>query len=288
MRLIHLSDPHFGAEDARIARETIDHVRQFEPDAVIVTGDFSMSARRSELSAARQWLSCLPRPCLVVPGNHDIPKHNHAFDRFFRPFHRYRKFISPELECLLDLDRARIVGLNSCRPFGWTLDWSQGRLDAEQCRRLQTAFAADDPRLRIAFWHHPVIAPPANPRALVQPLARVKRAIARARVDLLLGGHFHQSYVLTLPCGGEDCWSPVVSQVSTATSIRRQGEPNGFHVCEFSSSGDALHVLRYLWTGVGFEQVDQVELNRDPRRGWTRLTPASQSGRLGTDVISPA
>ena len=69
----------------------------------------------------------------------------------------------------------------------------------------------------------------------------------------VLSGHFHISYAqaLQLP-GGMVPKSCVLSSVSTATSHRLKGEPNGFHVID----GDAGSIVieDWAWSGSVYQE----------------------------------
>jgi 3',5'-cyclic AMP phosphodiesterase CpdA len=273
MRIAHLSDPHFGAHDDAVAAAVPEMLRSLKVTAVVVSGDFTMSGRKAEYARACEWLSSLPTPRLIVPGNHDIPKHNQPYHRFFAPFRRFREQLADDLNPVLDLPEARIVGLNSSRPYGWYLDWSRGRLNEQQLQRLVEAFdGVPEKHLRIAVFHHPTIALPENRRALICPLEEIKAALAAARIDVVMGGHFHQSYLMELPGMEQRPWQTVASQVSTVTSTRLQGEPQGFHVLEYG--GDELAGERYTWDGERFVHSDTVRFHRSIRTGWTRMVAA--------------
>ena len=91
MRILHLSDPHFGAADPLVASAFLAKAEKIAPDVTILSGDLTMRARWPELADAKAFVERLPRPRLVIPGNHDIPALNQPFDRFFAPFKRYRQ-----------------------------------------------------------------------------------------------------------------------------------------------------------------------------------------------------
>ena len=273
MRIAHLSDPHFGAHDPRIVGAIPSTIRRLRVNAVIVSGDFTMSGRHAEYRLARDWLASLPEPRLIIPGNHDIPKINQPYDRFFAPFRRYQHYLGETLSPVLELPEGRAIGFNSSRPFGWYFDWSRGRLNVEQITRLRRGFDdVPENRARIAVFHHPTIALPENTRSLVAPLREITQALSRAKVDVVMGGHFHQSYLMELPGMEGTPWQTVASQVSTVTSTRLQGEPQGFHVLEFS--GEELAGERHTWDGGSFVHTETLRFRRNPRTGWSRLLAA--------------
>jgi 3',5'-cyclic AMP phosphodiesterase CpdA len=247
-RLLHYSDPHFGACDSTIARAAVAMAREIAPDLTVVSGDFSMRGRRAEFQAAADWLSLLPKPVLTVPGNHDVPGLNQPIDRFFSPFRRYRKFISGIEEPTLELgDMATLVSANSSTPFGLHVDWSRGFLGPVQLLATESAFAEVDPgHLRVFTMHHPVVGQGGRKGALVSPMGLVSGMLERARVDLVLAGHLHQSRVCLFPETKENSARRlVVSQAPSICSTRLKGEPNGFHLIELES--DSITIGRWRW-----------------------------------------
>ncbi|MBZ6378452.1 MULTISPECIES: metallophosphoesterase family protein [Pacificimonas] len=83
-RIFHVSDLHFGAEDPEALAWFAACVRKEQPDAVVVTGDITQMAKRSEFAAAADYLRDLAAPVTVEPGNHDLPYVN-LFEPFSRP-----------------------------------------------------------------------------------------------------------------------------------------------------------------------------------------------------------
>ena len=83
-RIVHLSDIHFGRVDQAVVERVIEKVNEIFPDVVVVSGDLTQRAKTAEFLEAKRFLEKLPKPQIVVPGNHDVPLYN-VFDRFFRP-----------------------------------------------------------------------------------------------------------------------------------------------------------------------------------------------------------
>ncbi|WP_193213705.1 metallophosphoesterase family protein [Luteolibacter marinus] len=259
IRLLHLSDPHFGAADPLVADRFIETARSLAPDFTFVSGDLTMRARRAELRAARAFVGKLPQPQLVIPGNHDIPALNQPFDRFFRPFHRYRGSFGHELEPELRARGIHAVGMNSNQAFGFHANWSEGRLSRETLARAEERLAAQETGLRVLMLHHPLLGPPEHDREVVKPLPELLSLIARQQVDLVLCGHFHRSHLAALPAGAG--WHTVVSQAATVCSTRLQGEPQGFHVIEWS--GDRLDITRHRFAATRFAEDAHFTFRRD-------------------------
>jgi predicted MPP superfamily phosphohydrolase len=72
LRVAQLSDLHVGPRAAPAAvRAAIAQANAFEPDLVVLTGDY-LSRRRSDVAAMRDHLGGLRGPVLAVLGNHDV------------------------------------------------------------------------------------------------------------------------------------------------------------------------------------------------------------------------
>ncbi len=245
-RLLHYSDPHFGAFDPRIARAATEFATSLEPDLTVVSGDFSMRGRRFEFEQARAWLEKLPQPLLTIPGNHDVPGLNHLTDRFLSPFRRYRKYISETEEPSMQLgDIGALTTANSSTPFGLHLDWSRGFLSPFQGQAISSFFdAIPAGQMRVFGMHHPVIGSGHKERALVSPMPLVEDLFQNCGIDLILAGHFHQSSICLFPAD-DASRHIVVSQAPSICSTRLKGEPNGFHVLTLDRDTIAIELWRW-------------------------------------------
>lgn len=242
MRLAHLSDLHFGAIEPGLPEQLREALIRAAPDLVIVSGDLSQTGSASELREARKFLDSVPIPQLVVPGNHDLPRGWRIWDRFRRPWHHYRKIVSSDLEPIRTGPELLVIGTNSARSAGWNTDWSRGRISQNQIDRIRQACAAAPPdALRVLAVHHPPAGPELGTRrALLGRRGLFFEAISQAGIDLVLSGHFHTSYAIPVSLPGPDARNCLLSVTSTATSHRRKGEPNGFHLIEGGTSRLAI------------------------------------------------
>ncbi len=263
-RILHLSDPHFGASDPAVAAAFLTQAAGLAPDLTILSGDLTMRARSAELSAARYFVDRLPRPRLVIPGNHDIPALNQPFERFFAPFRRYRQAIAENLEPTYTAPGLHVVSVNSSKPFGLHADWSTGRLTREGLQRLDGRLSGAPGAFRVLVLHHPLLAPEGHGRAVVQPLDQLLSRLGKYRVDLVLCGHFHKSHLAT--AGPDASWQSIVSQAATVCSTRLQGEPQGFHLIRLL--GDRVEVDRHVYEGGSFDLRCTFSFVRG-EAGWT-------------------
>ena len=276
MRLVHISDLHFGAVVPDLPDALRSAIMEARPDLVAVSGDLTMRGLKEEFQEARAFLDSIPFPKVVVPGNHDVQGTWKIWERFLSPWKNYKEIVDQNLEPEWQAPGICVLGANSARPAGWYLDWSRGRVSRRQMARLAIPFKkTGDEVLRVLVVHHPPSAPPGGtPRHLIGRLSEFSSAVNLAGVDLVLSGHFHMSYAQILPLrAGKHSRSCVFSSVSTATSHRLKGEPNGFHVIE----GDAseLSIRDWGWNGVRYLERRTWEFRSGPERDWSMVRAAA-------------
>jgi len=250
-RIAHLTDVHFGATDPLVVAGLIAELNAFPPDLVVISGDLTMGARRSEFRAARQFIDSLPAPVLSVPGNHDITPYR-LVERFFVPYARWHEAISPETEPVWTDSRVAVLGLNTARRMSRHLDWSRGRVTGFGLRRLVARLAALPAGLvRIVVAHHPLLPPEGEvSRQVAGNAARALAAFAAQNVRLVLAGHLHRSYARLSAPGGS---GPLIVQGGSATSIRLRGEPNAYNRVTVFGDG-MVRIEGRIWTGAGWAQ----------------------------------
>ena len=244
-RIAHITDLHFGAEDPAVVAALHDELNADPPDLVAVSGDLTQGARLSEFQDARAFLDGLASPVLAVPGNHDISPYN-LVERFTDPYRRWRRMICAETAPIWRNDGVAVLGLNSARRMGLSVDWSRGRVTAARLRRLLRELDALPAAVtRIVVMHHPLLPPEGAPDMPVAGgAATALRALAARNVSLVLAGHLHRGYArIASPTG-----RPLVVQGATATSVRLRGEPNAYNQITIGANGEATIRVR-SWDG---------------------------------------
>jgi 3',5'-cyclic AMP phosphodiesterase CpdA len=267
-RIIHMSDIHFGTVDMAAANCVIAKVNELKPDVVVVSGDLTQRARSSEFKAARAFLDALPRPQIVVPGNHDIPAHN-LLARFLTPLEKYQRYITKNLTPTYFDDELAIVGLNTAR----SLVIKGGRVNEEQVDFVRSRLCnLDDGLLKVVVTHHPFDLPANSPHSDVVGRAEMAmEAIASCGGDVLMAGHLHVSHIDTtakryeLSQGG----NALVIQAGTATSSRVRGEPHSFNLVEFSHPVLSIERYESRQTGEPFSVAEKKEYSKSGT-GWIR------------------
>lgn len=203
-------------------------MRLIEPDLVAVSGDLTQRARPQEFEQARRFLDTLPKPQIVVPGNHDVPMHN-VVARFSGALDNYRRYISEELEPYYRDEEIAIIGLNTAR----SLTIKGGRVNHRQIARVdETLGDLPGNLIKIIVTHHPFDLPETyGDNRLVGRAQKAMSQFARRGVDLYLAGHFHLSHcgptAERYKFGG---YSAVFVQAGTACSTRGRGESNSFNI----------------------------------------------------------
>ncbi|ALM82932.1 metallophosphoesterase [Bordetella sp. N] len=232
-RVLHISDTHFGTEQAPVVQALLTLARELRPDLVVLSGDITQRARARQFAAARQFVSELGFPVLAIPGNHDIPLFNIAA-RLFNPYGGYKRAMGVTLEPVFSSDALLVIGLNTTRPGRHKNGEVSQRQVERVCARLRQARPG---QLRMVVVHQPV-------RAIVDTDVSnllIGRELAvpawvAAGADLVLGGHIHLPYVVPLGAATERrAW---VVQAGTALSHRvRGGIPNSVNVLEYPGAG---------------------------------------------------
>lgn len=258
--IAHLSDLHFGRELPSIIDGLLSSLDELNPELIIISGDLTQRAKHREFKDAQAFLNQLKQPYMIIPGNHDLSMYR-LWERFMYPWRKWRKYISSDLEPVVQKNGFTAAGVNTARRIGFYLDLSRGRISQSQINQVCQVFkqTADD-SLNIVVAHHPFWLPQSSlNRSLVGNRDNALQAFSEAGVDLILGGHVHLAYV-------EPVNGMIVSHAGTTTSHRLiANQPNSFNVIK----GDRHELMmeQMEWTGHAFECVEPNRFMRTDR-GW--------------------
>jgi 3',5'-cyclic AMP phosphodiesterase CpdA len=265
LRLLHVSDLHFGRSSVAAQVEGVQRIYESEKfDAIVVSGDLSQRTRTREFVRAGEFLQAARRhaPVLVVPGNHDTAWWMAPMGIGSVPamYDRYRKHVIDELEPVLHVPGATIVGLNSAqgiRPFTLTArprDLSVvGALRTEQWAKAKREFDGAQPgELRVLVFHHNLLRGELSNRWGLSSRARGVTSAAATGADLVLCGHDHQADVESLDVNGKRM---VVACASTLTTRVRGGGPGSINIIDVDEKTIQVSVLQWSGESRSFARV---------------------------------
>lgn len=267
-RLVHISDIHFGKADYAMAKMVQIKVTELTPNLLIISGDLTQRARSAQFIEARRFLDSLPKPQIVVPGNHDIPLHN-VFARFVTPLEKYKKYITEDLEPFFMDDEMAVIGLNTAR----SLTVKDGRINQEQVAVIRDRMCSlDDKILKAVVTHHPFDLPEGfNEDDIVENAEKALPQIADCGADVFFSGHLHVSHIAhtanryKLPSGK----NALIIQAGTATSTRVRGEVNSFNLIEFDFPNLTVKRFECQKAEEGFSEAETQKFYQD-EKGWRK------------------
>ncbi len=266
--LVHLSDIHFGRVDAAIIEPLIALVAELKPHVVTVSGDLTQRARSHQFQEACAFLDRLPKPQIVVPGNHDISLHN-IFARFFEPLDKYRRFITDDLQPFYADAEIAVLGVNTAR----SLTFKGGRVNEKQVALMREKLCPlGGDVVKIIVTHHPFDLPEGyDDSELVGRAKMAMETLADCGADVFLAGHLHVSHTgHTAKRYKIGDHSALVVQAGTATSTRGRGEANSFNVIRVDYP--KIAVERFVWQPAQSVFIsNQIENFQQVTNGWTRV-----------------
>ena len=257
MRLLQISDMHFGTEQEPVVRALREMALVQKPDVLVVSGDITQRARASQFKKAREFCDSLQVPCmLALPGNHDIPLFNLA-GRAFRPYSEYSRWFGPVLEAAVNLPGLLMVGVKTTRRWRH----KNGEVSDRQIAAVATQLRqANADQLRVVVVHQPVhVLRQSDEHDRLRNWQAALRGWSEAGADIVMGGHIHLPYVceLTAQAGGlaRRMWCV---QAGTAVSSRiREEAPNSVNLIEYQHPPAS-----------GRCQVERWDFDRE--QGWFR------------------
>jgi 3',5'-cyclic AMP phosphodiesterase CpdA len=225
IRLFHVSDVHFGAEDPAAVQWFAERVAAEQPDAVVMTGDLTMRATRREFQRGGDWLRSLGVPVTLEVGNHDIPYYWDPFRRLFAPYQRYAA-VEEMIEETLDIPGVTIVPLKTTARAQMRWNWSKGRVSRHALRKALALIEESPPgNLILVAAHHPLIDGPTKGTAKTARGDAALTALAAAGAHAVLSGHVHDPFDIPVE---RDGWT--IRMIGAGTlSERLRHTPPGFN-----------------------------------------------------------
>jgi len=237
IRLFHVSDVHFGAEDPAAIAWFSRLVAEEKPDAVVMTGDLTMRATRREFEQGGDWLRSLGVPVTLEIGNHDIPYYWDPFRRFLSPYQRYAA-VEKMIERPLEIDGITIVPLKTIARAQWRWNWSKGRVSRRSLAAALTMIAqAPKGNLVFVAAHHPLIEAGTTGTARTHRGDAALSDLAAAGAHAVLSGHVHDPFDVPVERHGR-----TLRMIGAGTLSKRvRGSPPAFN--EIRVKGDRFETL---------------------------------------------
>jgi 3',5'-cyclic AMP phosphodiesterase CpdA len=237
MKLIQISDPHFGTVREPVAEALLRLVDEEAPDLAILSGDITQRARTREFNAARAFMDRLHVPArLVIPGNHDIPLYNLPA-RIFAPYAGFQRVFGDDLEPAFENKDLLVLTVKTTRRWRHV----DGEVSDKQIERVAGRLRAATPgQLRIVVTHQPVCVTREKDREnLLNGHEKAVPAWASAGADIIMGGHIHLPYIRPLhellPGLAQRIWAV---QAGTALSWRlREEAGNSINLLHYNEQG---------------------------------------------------
>lgn len=234
MKIIHLSDLHFGTERVAPLQALLADLKNIPVDLVVISGDLTQRATRDQYKIAHEFIHSIKIPVLTVPGNHDIPLYNLVMRLFF-PFKNYKRWISKKLCMHLDLPQAAIIGINSATPY----KTMGGYVTDEQLRMVLEFFKAQPKdKLKIVVMHHNLIHSVRH--KIINDSEKIINVFSKANVNVVLSGHIHEPLIEELKNKSLSQHTYIIT-AGTAVSHRTIAQ-NSYNILEFFDSDFKLSI----------------------------------------------
>lgn len=267
LTLFHISDLHFGREDAAALDWVRAAIETEAPDAVLVTGDLTMRARHGEFDAACRWISDLGVPATVEVGNHDLPYFN-LWERFTDPYRRYNA-IERLIERELDFRGFAVVPLRTTTRAQWRWPWVEGWVRQPALDQTLSAIDALPKGTRVLVTaHHPLVERAPDGRRLTIGGEAAMARLAERGVAAVLSGHVHDAFDLV----HQTASGPLRLIGAGTLSQRLRSTPASYNRLVIDTAGAITVTVR----------------NRDHQPTAAMLVPEVPTGRLPAESAQPS
>jgi 3',5'-cyclic AMP phosphodiesterase CpdA len=254
--VFHVSDLHFGWPAVPEQIDAIERIIQESRfDAVVISGDLTQRARAGEFQRAAAFIRDAKKvsKVITVPGNHDVKwwKAPLSFGKRAKIYENYRRFIDRNLEPVLHIPGATLVGLNTSHGVTWrTLTWNMrdisiiGDIHKHQLDEAKKIFDKAPPKdARVIVMHHNPVRGELSQRHGLKNTQKILGAFAEMGVDLVCCGHDHQESVHYIEHTRK---GTVISTAGTVSNRSRGGRPSSVNVIEIGVK--TVEVTTHVWS----------------------------------------
>ncbi|WP_029605834.1 metallophosphoesterase family protein [Kozakia baliensis] len=188
----HRQHRHLG----RLSDAVIADIAAHGPDMIANSGDLTNFGLPEEFVAGAAWLSSLPAPTCIVPGNHDCMVAQPWAEGLahWSPWMTDREKDFPYCRQIGDVV---LIGVNSGIPSPPFMAY--GRVGRAQTRRLRDLLHSTRGLCRVVMIHHPPRPGLVVRRKSLLDQRYVAAALREAGAEIVLHGHSHDSTITTIP-----------------------------------------------------------------------------------------
>ena len=179
--IAQMSDLNVGEAGYRqdMALATIEEINQLSPDLTLVAGDLTWNGIREQFEGARDVLSRIQGPRIVIMGNHDSSNVGWLlFEELFGP-----RFVEHKD------DRVFMLGVDSSQP-----DLDTGHISREHQRYIGNTYdKTDEGLIKVFALHHHLVPVPRSGRErdILVDAGDILELMMHKGVALVLSGHRH-------------------------------------------------------------------------------------------------
>ncbi len=247
--IAQISDTHFGTELPDVVAALQSSLKELDPDLIILSGDITQRARKSQFMAAKEFLEETRKPYFTIPGNHDLPLFD-IITRFTRPYRFYKDFFGSR-EFIHVQNNVALIGLDATNPWHHKM----GSLNLSHVSRIlsETRKKLAPKGLLLVSVHQPLLTAWREDRTeeIIGERA-IANLFSEHEVDAVMSGHVH----VPLICLSDKTFpdlprSFVHIGAGTAISHRtREGIPNSFNVIKADAATSTIDAAQYDYSAV--------------------------------------
>ena len=254
--VFHISDLHFGWPAVPEQIDAIEQIIQAERfDVVAISGDLTQRARAGEFQRAAAFIRDARKvsKVIAIPGNHDVAwwKAPLGFRDKSKVYENYRRFIDRNLEPVLHVPGATLVGINTAHGVTLrTLTWNMrdisiiGDIHKHQIDKASALFGNAPPNdARVIVMHHNPVRGELSQRHGLKNTQKILGAFADMGVDLVCCGHDHQESVHYIEHTRK---GTVISTAGTISNRSRGGRPSSVNAIAIGR--ETLDVTTHVWS----------------------------------------
>ena len=229
MKIIHISDLHFGMHHEHIIDYFLMDLSAIKPDVILISGDLTQRAKTLQYKMFQSFLIKLQGVVCMVPGNHDIPLHD-FFSRIFNPFEKYTSLVTPKLNAEFANTEIRILGVNSVNPFRI----KDGKLTSKTLSHIKDYFSSSFNGLNVLFFHHNFD----YLEGLHKPLENYQQFLTYLKdspIDIVCTGHSHYANLTLIEKNNHQ--SCLILHAGSLLCKRSKDGLNSYYLIETKKNG---------------------------------------------------